>query len=216
MVPRPTSEADVQALQKQIDADFPVGSTVEWPGGWPNEIEAALIDAVFSIRARYGTETTGVRRVVAAWRAARGSRSLDDLNVLAGQGELNFVELNINSAKASGRLKSELVVEASAGMAAVDVCHAGDLADESRQAAARNAYLSVKGLGPVTWSYFTMLLGYPDVKADVHILNYVKRAICRESVTPEEARSLLTAVASTFSDLTHLDHAIWRSERGRN
>jgi len=25
-----------------------------WPGGWPGEIEAALIDAVFSVRAHYG------------------------------------------------------------------------------------------------------------------------------------------------------------------
>lgn len=42
-----------------------------WPGGWPVEIEAALVDAVFSVRARYGRRelgiATGVYGVVQRW-----------------------------------------------------------------------------------------------------------------------------------------------------
>ncbi len=30
-----------------------------WPGGWPDEIDAALIDAVFSVRAHYGSREAG-------------------------------------------------------------------------------------------------------------------------------------------------------------
>ena len=46
-----------------------------WPGGYPNAIELALLDAVFSIRAHYGRAAgpghptpTGVPAVVGEWR----------------------------------------------------------------------------------------------------------------------------------------------------
>ena len=56
-----------------------------WPGGWPDEIEAALIDAIFSVRARYGNRArkTGVFGAVSRWREHRGA-SANDLRVLAG------------------------------------------------------------------------------------------------------------------------------------
>lgn len=55
-----------------------------WPGGWPDEIEAALIDAVFSVRARYGSRErkTGVFGAVTRWRDHRAA-SANDLRVLA-------------------------------------------------------------------------------------------------------------------------------------
>lgn len=53
----------VRYIGTTVGPDLPV-----WPGGWPGQIEAALLDAVFSIRARYGSPTTGVRAVVSRWR----------------------------------------------------------------------------------------------------------------------------------------------------
>jgi len=51
---------DIAAVRRSVDAipkPWP-----EWGGGWTGQVEAALIDAVLSIRARYGSSsTTGVR-----------------------------------------------------------------------------------------------------------------------------------------------------------
>lgn len=58
-----------------------LGTPDEWRpplSGWQGEVEAALIDAVFSTRARYGKPDSGVRGVVQKWRMAVG-RPLDDL-----------------------------------------------------------------------------------------------------------------------------------------
>lgn len=41
-----------------------------WPGGWPGQTEAAVLDAVLSICARYGGPHTGVRAAVARYRAS--------------------------------------------------------------------------------------------------------------------------------------------------
>lgn len=63
---------DVERLLASIDSR--VGQAIPGcPGGWPGQIEAALLDAVFSIQARYGGPTTGVRGVVARspWRPDR-------------------------------------------------------------------------------------------------------------------------------------------------
>ena len=53
-----------------------------WPGGWPGDIEAALVDAVFSARAVYRSRNgKGIYANVAAWRAGRRRTawSLDEL-----------------------------------------------------------------------------------------------------------------------------------------
>jgi len=52
----------------------PAPPWAQWGGGWPDLIEAALIDAVLSIRNRYGknpTTTSGVRGVVQRYRDDR-------------------------------------------------------------------------------------------------------------------------------------------------
>ncbi|WJG14306.1 MULTISPECIES: hypothetical protein [Gordonia] len=182
-----------------------------WPGGWPGEIEAALIDAVFSIQARYGGPRTGVRAVVNRWRS-RDDRTakIDDLEALAAADPVEFVRTVNNSAQASGRLKGEIVIDAAKALTAVGLRHASDFTNSKEQ---KNAYLSVKGCGSVTWSYFGMLLGEADVKADTWIVRFVERALARP-VRTEEARELLATVA-TMRDVsaTALDHAVWEYAR---
>lgn len=75
------------------------------------------------------------------------------------------------------------------------------------------AYLAVRGCGQVTWSYFAMLLGKPDVKPDTWILRYVRTAVGHK-VTPQQARDLLTGAAEARGDdTTRLDHAVWSYAR---
>jgi len=59
----------LEAVAARLPATWP-----QWGGGWPYEIEAALIDAVLSIRNRYGkSPTSGVRGSVTRYRNKRGN-----------------------------------------------------------------------------------------------------------------------------------------------
>jgi hypothetical protein len=182
----------------------------QWRGGWPGEIEAALIDAVLSIRARYGSETTGVRAAVRRWREANPDRpSLDDLAALAAT-ESDVLEsvLDNRQVLSGGASKPDAIKAAASALTAAGVRHAVEL--DPANAAHRGAYTGVRGLGPVTWEYLLMLLGHPGVKADTWIRRFVADAIGRE---PEasEAGSLVKAAATALSvEPTDLDHAIWR------
>lgn len=209
---------DLNALNAAIRKDFPTREDPGWPGGYPEEIESALIDAVFSIRARYGaTPDIGVRRVVASWREARGVDRPDDLTFLATQASPSLGAVASNHSTTGGRSKVEVVEEAAGRLVEEGVKHAGELADPQLRLAAKWAYIGTKGLGPVTWSYFSMLLGQPDVKADVHVIRYVGRAARNDGsgdrFSSEYARDLLLASTHPFDDVTELDHAIWKLQR---
>jgi hypothetical protein len=79
---RSANRHDVALLVCALEAPLP-GDWPEWPGGWPGKVEAALIDAVLSIRATYGQSHNGVRGAIQRWQAARDGGALDDLTVLA-------------------------------------------------------------------------------------------------------------------------------------
>jgi len=67
----------------------------------------------------------------------------------------------------------------------------------------------------VTWSYFGMLLGKPDVKADTWVLRFVRSAV-GHSVGSADAKVLVTRAAEMLGvDPTQLDHAIWLRARSR-
>lgn len=53
--------SDVQQLLTIIETELPRDEWAVWPGGRASAIEAALIDAVFSIQANYGSEHNGAR-----------------------------------------------------------------------------------------------------------------------------------------------------------
>lgn len=195
---------------------------VEWPGGRPGEAEVALVDAVMSIRARYGRPggmqddvllaPTGVHRAVAAYRALRGSGRLDDLRVLA-QMDVGSLERAVGSQKTAGVPKAEAIVRAASALVDVGVLAADDV--EPANPRQKRAYTSVRGLGWVTWEYFGMLLGRPGVKADRWVVQAVRNAV-RRPVTPTVARDVvLGAAAALERSPTVLEHALWAFERSR-
>lgn len=188
-------------------------SPTAWPGGWPNEVEVALIDAVFSVRARYGSRerVTGVYGAVMRWREFRAEQA-DDLRVLADVDEAHLRSLT-NSGKINGRYKARVVIDAARALRSIGVVHANDVA--ARLAESRSAYLSVKGCGPVTWSYFRMLLGVDDVKPDTWLMRFVQDRLPHVRNTVE-ASQLVTDVASRMNvSATSLDHAIWSYRRAQ-
>jgi hypothetical protein len=203
--------SDVERLSARIDRDLPA-RWAAWPGGWPGEIEVALIDAVFSIQSRYA----GVQHVIDRWRASRGTGHLDDLAKLtsfAGRGDA-LAELLGNRQRVPGgsALKAEAVVEAATRLVCIGVSQSDRF--DGRNDDQRRAYTGVKGLGEVTWIYLGMLLGTPGVKADTMIQRFVSTALGR-AVGAEESRLLVEAVAKhRCVSATTLDNAIWSYQRG--
>ena len=108
---------------------------------------------------------------------------------------------------AGGTPKALAIVQAAQNLVAAGVRHAADLMRPTEDH--KNAYTSVYGLGTVTWSYFLMLLGIPDVKADTWIMRFVAGALGRPT-SATESRGLLHRAASELRvSPTALDHAIW-------
>lgn len=201
---------DVMVLRDYVlKAIGPTPAT--WPGGWPGQAEAALIDAVFSVRARYGDRVrgTGVYGAVVRWKDTREDPA-DDLRHLAEAEEGRLRELT-NSGKISGKYKASVVIDAARALTDAGIVRAADVAD--RLPDARSAYLSVRGCGPVTWSYFRMLLGLDDVKPDTWVMRFVQDRL-PHVVRADEAARLVSDVAFELGvRATDLDHAIWRYRR---
>src|SRR3954447_214074 len=84
-----------------------------YPGGWPENVELALIDTVLSIRARYGTSPeTGVRGAIKRYRAETGRPSWNDLGVLAETDSAWLQGVLANQQKTGGVPKAEAIVSA--------------------------------------------------------------------------------------------------------
>lgn len=204
------SEKDIElviAEARRLLGDSPQET---WPGGWPNEIEAALIDAILGIRARYGQPHNGVRGAIGRYREFVGGGSLDFLDRLAALDPTNLTSV-LNAQTGSGRLKTELIVEASGRFVEAGVLHAADLVPAEH----RRLYVGVHGLGDTTWRYFTMLLGHQNVKPDTWLLSFVKQALKRE-VSGAECAALVSSAADEFGiEPRKFDHMIWAAIRRR-
>jgi hypothetical protein len=200
---------DVDVLEKYVRNE--IGTSPDtWPGGWPGQVDAALLDAVFSVRARYGSRArgTGVYGAVTRWQKER--KVCNDLTYLATYDPSALRKIT-NDGKISGRYKAEVVIEAAGALSAIGAVRSNDF--EHRMAEARSAYLSVKGCGPVTWAYLRMLLGLEDVKADVWVRHFVARAIGSELSAAEVSQLVKSVAARMNVSATDLDHAIWRHQR---
>ena len=204
------TDDDVQTLVAAVRKELP-DDWAAWPGGWPDQIEAALIDAVLSIRAQYGQEHNGVRGAVRQWRDHRGTQRPDDLSVLAGTDPVVLTGIVGRQKLSGGASKAEAIVDAARNLSNLGVRHAADVNPDST--GQKLAYTDVIGLGSVTWEYFLMLLGRPGVKADRWIVSFVSRALSR-TVSPAESRGLVKAAATELgAGQTALDHAIWSHAR---
>ncbi|WP_167098283.1 hypothetical protein [Mycobacterium sp. DL592] len=200
------ASADLDKLLAHID-----GTIVEWKemfDGWPGNIELALIDAVLSIQARYGNDpTTGIRGSLLRYRDVSGRESWDDLEVLAGMDPGQLMEVLANRQKTGGVTKAEAIVNAAKRFVAVGVVHSTDVQPGS--VAQRDAYCGTKGLGPITWEYFLMLLGNDGVKPDVLVSRFVEEALGRSVDYTEVMRLVREAATRLQKPVGALDHSIW-------
>ncbi len=205
-------ERVVEYVHEQLPADW-----AQWPGGWPGEAEAALLDAVLSIQAVYGGPQTGVRGAIGRWRQHRGGVPLDDLGALASIGPEDLAQvLNNRQRLSEGRLKAEAIADAADRLVKAGMRSSADL--DGGRGKYRRAYVAVRGLGTVTWDYLCMLLGVDGVKADVWVVRFVSRALRDDtgdsSRDPAYCGELLRLAAAQLQvPATKLDHAVWAQMR---
>ncbi|CAN5599198.1 heme peroxidase [soil metagenome] len=198
-----------------------------WPGGWPDDIESALIDAVFSARAVYTTNAgRGVLGKVRAWQQSRpdGLRSLERLRgEIDGAGVDGWAESFGSHQHSPGRKPSapngptKVAAVREAADALVDRVHVNTADDitEDNVGQVKQTLRSVPGIGYATTNYFLMLLGRPGVKPDRMIHRFLEVATGRDR-SNSEAEELVTGVASNLRVAPHeLEHAIWSHESKR-
>lgn len=190
-----------------------------YSGGWKGYVGTALVDAVFSIRAKYQVKDPA-KGVIGRLKTfnAKYPEAMNDLAVLAAVGEQDLAEI-MGRTKTGGRTKAACVIDAAEALLALapPIATAEDLmaADATKVKA---AYTSVHGLGWVTSEYFQMLLGVPGVKADRMIVRFVNAALAAARLDAVDARTARELVVQAYAceprgeTLTHYEHAIWRAK----
>ncbi|RBP64919.1 hypothetical protein DFO66_10525 [Brevibacterium sanguinis] len=187
-------------------------------GGWPDEISTSLVDAVYSIRAQYRSNTPGrgVLNRLNSFRHAHG-QVVNDLGKLIALGG-SAIESEMGISQTSQRTKSSAVIEAAESLVELGINSGEDFrryAHDHGVDELKRAYVRVRGLGWVTFEYFSMLLGRPGVKADTMICRFVNTALTvqgLETVDSATARSLMAAAherSGLGATLSHFDHGVW-------
>ncbi|MGV0750671.1 hypothetical protein [Mycolicibacter minnesotensis] len=201
-----STAADVEQVLAYIETTI-----TEWKDmfeGWPGNVELALIDAVLSIQARYGSNPeTGVLGALSRYRESSARKSWDDLEVLASLEAETLMSTLANRQRTGGVTKAEAIVDAARRFTAIGVRHAVDVQPDS--AAQRDAYCGTRGLGPITWEYFLMLLGNDGVKPDILVTRFIEEALGRTAEYTEVIEIVNEAAKRLAKPVGALDHSIW-------
>jgi hypothetical protein len=202
-----TADDDVDRLLEHIK--LKVTEIHRVPDGWPGNIELALIDTVLSIRAVYGTSAeTGVRGAIKRYKNELGRSGWDDLSVLTDIEPAWLQGVLVNKQMTGRVTKAEAIVAAAGRLAQAGARHSADVDRNSAQQ--RAAYCGTRGLGPVTWEYFLMLVGYDGVKPDTLLTRFVAEAIGRKTDDKAVIRLVTDAAQRLEMPASALDHSIWR------
>lgn len=215
MKTRDTTADGAKIVESVLKHLGPIEGWVPWPGGYPNRPDLALVDAVMSIRARYGKaypdgRITGVVGAVARYRDHAGQAGPDWIGHLACQDALALESVVGHSASGRTR-KAVAIINAAGRFHSAGVF--GEVPFDPEDAEHRRLYTGVAGLGPVTWEYFCMLLGHPGVKSDTWIGRFVSAALGQALDASDAGAAVKAAAAQLDADPSQLDHAIWDYQR---
>jgi len=199
---------------------------VGWPGGWPGDIEAALVDAVFSARAVYRSPGgRGVFEKVETWRKGRMRDSfslsalreeIDAVGPLGWARQFGNQQLSPGRSAAApgGALKAATVRQAGCELVAQGV-NVDTQFNTANAAAVKRALRAVPGIGYATANYFLMLLGLPGVKPDRMIHRFLVEAAGHRFTNADAERTISAAAQQLDVQPHELEHAIWSFESAR-
>lgn len=192
--------------------------------GYPDSLALCVLDAIWSINARY-VITKGVIERYRARRRWQGNPDTDGLPELLALFEtVGGVEQFIDEVGTRNRVSTQpgaIRKGEAVHRAALALHHLGiDTAEVFREAdgsalgdQAKQAWLDIPGQrSGISWRYLRMLVGLPDVKPDRMILRFVASALGIEerAISDERAVALIEAAAHHFEvDPRALDHEIW-------
>jgi hypothetical protein len=214
-------DGDLKAVLAHIDETIGASTNwTEWPGGWRDDIESALIDAVFSARAVYKSKHgRGVHSLVLTWQQKR-TRTPYTLSALSAEIDAvgpeawaqAFGSMQRSPSRhpdsPGGPTKAAAVREAAAALAQANIESAKDINTENAEKV-KTVLRGVDGIGYATSNYFLMLLGAPGVKPDRMIHRFLRDATGRQ-LTDKYADQILTAAAEELQTEPHrLEHAVW-------
>lgn len=208
------SQRDREALTAHIATCVTPAKSPYWNPGWPQEIEASLLDAVFSARATYGGPETGVRRVVSRWREYRQCESLDDPTALAAfvNNPEELAEILGNRQRVAGNstTKAECAARIATALTGLGVARAEDLVDSDEL---RAAFTAVPGAGRKTWECALFLVGERTPNSLLQVIAFTSDAVGR-TLDGESAEMLLAVTAESMNvERAALEHAVWRYQR---
>ncbi|MGA9869575.1 MAG: hypothetical protein WBQ44_00285 [Rhodococcus sp. (in: high G+C Gram-positive bacteria)] len=208
------SPRECEAIATHIEHTVRQSVSPAWAPGWPGEIEAAVLDAAFSLRAAYGGPETGVRKVVAQWRHHRGGTPIDDLTELAAfcrkPDQLAAILGNRQRTGDNTTTKAEAAARVAAVLVEQGVRSAHQLGDCDDQ---RLAVTVVPGIGDKTWENVLFVAGIRTENGIGLLRSFASQALGCE-VDAATAASLIEYTAEGLGiRQAHLEHAIWRYQR---
>jgi len=217
-----TDAARVMAHIAETVGTNPAG-WARWPGGWPGDIESALVDAVFSARAVYKTKYgRGIYFKVVAWQRRRTRHDyllpaliaeIDAIGVSAWADRFGSHQLSPHRPATAplGASKVATVRQAAEALVRIGVTNARQISVDNADMV-WNVLTSVPGLGYATANYFLMLLGAPGVKPDRMVKRFLADAT-GHACSDAKADQAIWAAAERLDIEPHkLDHAIWSYE----
>ena len=222
-----TEADDLSSLDVAVRAALG-GPPWKHPLTYPGSLGLCILDSIWSMGVRY----QGVVNVIDGYRkirreagASADSDSPDDLieAIDALGGPASFADAVSNhqlTSSRSGIPKSDAVRREAVVVSAAGITTVADLTslDVSQLDDVRTRWKAIPGQrSGISFTYFTMLAGVPDVKPDRMICAFVSNAL-RRPAEATEARSLLTQLhAQRYpgESLLSLDYSIWDYERGR-
>ncbi|MFF5325198.1 hypothetical protein ACFY2Y_15905 [Janibacter hoylei] len=212
---------ELQLLRQALSTDL--GEPAEWgsPVEFRDSLALCALNSVYSLRAN----SSSGQGVLARYRAFRPGADTDSgpdlVEAMDSEGGpeafADVVLKNHSVLPGTTRLRTVGIHEALTRLAApeVGVTTAAELREAAEIEGVKLAWLSVRGLGPLSWSFFLMNAGVDDqVKPDVMVQRYINRALGPTSaVSTDKARQLIVdAAADLHVTPRALDRAIWLHE----
>ncbi|MDP5225871.1 MULTISPECIES: hypothetical protein [Arthrobacter] len=214
---------ELNVLVEAIAVDL--GDPANWvpPVEFPDSLALCALNSSYSLRA----STAAANNVLDQYRALRPTANTDSgLDLIAAMdaagGPVTFAAAVLdNKSKLPGtmRVRPEGIYEGLTKLAALKapVTTAEQLrnAVAGDDSSAERAWRSVKGFGPLAWSYLIMNAGVTsETKPDVMVQRYLKRALGGgKKLTAARTRELLQLAAAELSVTPRaLDRAIWKHE----
>lgn len=216
-----TTDTHLEKVLAAIRSDL--GDPATW--GAPVEMQDSL--ALCALNSAYSLQNTSasVRNVLRRYREHRIDAGADPstdsgpdlISAMDAAGGARAFATEILETRAAfpktGRLRSEAIYDALAGLADLGVTTTQQLLDRANESAAERAWCSVKGLGQQSWAYLLMNAGESTrTKPDTMVRRFLARATGAPFDAVEATRLVTEAAAALGVEVRNLDRAIWLHE----